>query len=824
MGIEIKKDFRTNYLLDTNILLNGFEEFLHEHSNCGVIISGISLAELDKIKSQTNEAGHKARIAIQKIFELKNLGNLNNWLLIDQNKNISLKVELEYSHQAYSKHTTNDDLLLKVLEYSNTNYGFTILCTNDINLSIKAEALSFTSKQFIPNPDLLKYTGHIELYVDDAVIDLVHRLSKLSIIKNVRDTGSSSKTWAEFDYSTNTISTEQDLYENQCITLISTSNIKKQALTIYKKGFVNKLRFGEGKVLGNISAKNRQQKYFFEILMDDSIKIVAVNAKLGSGKAQPLHSKILTPKGFTTMGEIKVGDKVFGRDGLPTTVTNIFPQGIKENYRITFQDGRTVECCDEHLWTYSTTYQKNKNRETTNSLKYIIEQYKYNTDNPSHIWIKNTMPIQYEEKEYEIDPYLLGLLLGDGYLPKVGSTCMSTSEPDIIEKITKLLPSGFTIKKQKGDNYSYPIVSIDGINYKRSTRHVKDMFEDLGLLGLKSHEKFIPEQYLRGSVEQRLSLLKGLIDTDGSTDTKFRIRYSTTSESLKNNIIELCNSLGIQVRTRVDSREGRRDCYDINLITNQVVFSSNKHMEKYNVYLQNLPNLKGTHKNTHVKITNIEHIGQCEMQCITVDNQDHIYITDGHIPTHNSYAATAVGLEKTMEQNIYDKILYVKPLEAMGGKDIGFLPDDKNSKLLQGYAGTINNILENIFAKSEKQTKNSNSQNQLSNAEYLLQKGLLSVEAPTFMRGMSYYKTYIIIDEASNISQTDIKNLLGRCGELSKVIIIGDSDQIDNPNLNSSQNGLTYAINKLKGSELFATILLDRSVRSDVAQTVADRL
>ena len=551
--------------------------------------------------------------------------------------------------------------------------------------------------------------------------------------------------------------------------------------------------------------------------MDDTIPIVAVNSPAGTGKAQPLYSKILTENGWKNMGSICVGDNVFGRDGKLAKVTNIYPQGIKDNYRVIFEDGRVVECCDEHLWTYSSISQKRTGSESTDTLKHIIGKYKYNTDNPNCVWIKNIKPIQYNEKKYEISPYLLGVLLGDGFLPETGSVCFSTGEEDIVERVARHLPDGFTIKKQKGDNYTYPIIDINGIQRKKSDRHVKTMLKDLGLLGLKSHEKFIPEEYLFGSPEQRIELLKGLIDTDGSVDEKFRIRYSTTSERLRDSVIELCNSLGIQVRVRIDSREGRRDCYELRLITKEVVFSSKKHMKKYETYLENSKD-KLKHKNTYVKIKKIEYIGKCEMQCIAVDNDDHIYITDGHIPTHNTFITAVVGLQKVLEEGNYEKILYVKPMEAMGGKDIGFLPDSKNSKLLGGYSGTIANILENIFTKREKQyTKQSY-------AEDLIERGQLQVEAMTFMRGMSYYKTFMIIDEASNISKKDIKNILTRCGEGSKCCVIGDCAQLDNNKLTQLDNGLQHSIENLKGSELFGTIRLDKSVRSDVAQLCVDRL
>jgi len=183
-----------------------------------------------------------------------------------------------------------------------------------------------------------------------------------------------------------------------------------------------------------------------------------------------------------------------------------------------------------------------------------------------------------------------------------------------------------------------------------------------------------------------------------------------------------------------------------------------------------------------------------------------------------SFLTTVVGLQKVLEDNVYDKIIYVKPLEPMGGKDIGYLPSSKNDKLLGGYAGTLINILENIFAKREKQY------NKLSYVDDLMEKGYLQVEAPTFMRGMSYINTFVIVDEASNLNASDIKNICTRCGENSRIFLIGDGLQLDNSKVNVFDNGLQHVIENLKGSELFGTIQLDKSVRSDVAQLCVDKL
>jgi PhoH-like ATPase len=186
--------------------------------------------------------------------------------------------------------------------------------------------------------------------------------------------------------------------------------------------------------------------------------------------------------------------------------------------------------------------------------------------------------------------------------------------------------------------------------------------------------------------------------------------------------------------------------------------------------------------------------------------------------TGKSFLAVSAALELVLERREYEKILYIKPLVAMGGEDIGFLPDSKINKLLNGYSGTLVNILENIFEKREKSYVKS------SYAEDLIEKGVLQVEAPTYMRGMSYPNTIMIIDECENISVKDIKNICTRCGKNSKIFLLGDGKQTDVNKLDEFNNGLQHVIDKLKGQNIFGTVKLDKSVRSDVAQICVDLL
>src|SRR5262249_17320832 len=130
-------------------------------------------------------------------------------------------------------------------------------------------------------------------------------------------------------------------------------------------------------------------------------------------------AKILTPKGWKKMGELCVGDEVFGADGKPHKITGVYPQGEKEVFKVTFTDGTSTECCKEHLWDIETPNSKKKNRRgwkrKTYQLQDFCDDLKYENGS-SKYFIPITSPVEFEENQLPLDPYLLGLLIGDGGL------------------------------------------------------------------------------------------------------------------------------------------------------------------------------------------------------------------------------------------------------------------------------------------------------------------------------------------------------------------------------------------------------------------------
>ena len=292
-------------------------------------------------------------------------------------------------------------------------------------------------------------------------------------------------------------------------------------------------------------------------------------AHSGSGKSLPNYTLIPTPDGYRRVGDIRPGDYLFGQNGKPTKVLMIHPQQEqKEIWKITFKDGRTAECCKDHLWEYR--YRgHHKWLYRTESIEQIYNRVggDFHRKNDGYfVDIKINKAVEYPEKKLMVDPYVMGAIIGNGYL---GDKMLEYSSGDdlVPNEISRCLGDIECIRRDDKYEYKY-IFKKDGKTLKTSD-FLKDYPE---LIGTHSYDKFIPKDYLIASKEQRLALLQGLLDTDGSIGKdKGRVSFSTTSPQLKDDVVELCRSLGYIATVRVDNRTKYKSgvCYSIGILTSK---------------------------------------------------------------------------------------------------------------------------------------------------------------------------------------------------------------------------------------------------------------
>ncbi|MFL6187563.1 MAG: ATP-dependent DNA helicase RecG, partial [Actinomycetes bacterium] len=181
-----------------------------------------------------------------------------------------------------------------------------------------------------------------------------------------------------------------------------------------------------------------------------------LQGEVGSGKAQPIHSLVLTPSGFKRMGAIEVGDEVVNPTGEITVVTGVFPQGLRDTWRVVLSDGTSVECDDEHLWLVKTSCGWHRGDtahvKTTQELRGDLTK----RNGSSKWYIPVAAPVELEcGEERPLDPYLLGLLLGDGSFR--ANLRFSTADEQIVEAVSETLPPDCYLKRDPSRPYDYLI-------------------------------------------------------------------------------------------------------------------------------------------------------------------------------------------------------------------------------------------------------------------------------------------------------------------------------------------------------------------------------
>lgn len=352
----------------------------------------------------------------------------------------------------------------------------------------------------------------------------------------------------------------------------------------------------------------------------DAVHKIAIQATadtvMNSGDGpQPLYSKVLTPAGFVEMKDVQVGMEICGTNGTIQKVLGVFPKGEREIFEVSFSNDRIVECCEDHLWTV--TRATNKCPLQTKATKELFRDYvtyKKNGNVQHRYFTPRTIVEFMENEELPLDPYLVGVLLGDGSLSGSGSIeiWLGAKKEHVISKLR--LPEGLSLTSTFVSSKNAFRVKIKGTDTEGRTAH--DLVNRMGLLGTLSGTKFIPRSYLYSSQESRVKLLEGMIDTDGHINKRGAIEFSSVSKELAYDFVELCRGLGKTASIRLHDRKSSDKSYSMKSIYRVSVTKGPKYGDK-------IEKIVATGRMTL-------------MQCIKVSNPDNLYITDGYITTHNT--------------------------------------------------------------------------------------------------------------------------------------------------------------------------------------------
>ncbi|HUO65103.1 MAG TPA: replicative DNA helicase, partial [Terriglobales bacterium] len=369
-------------------------------------------------------------------------------------------------------------------------------------------------------------------------------------------------------------------------------------------------------------------------LQDGDLIIIAGRPSMG--KAQPLDAKVKTLRGWKRMGDLEIGDALASIDGQASMVTGIYPKGERQVYRVTFSDGRSTECCDEHLWRVHYRSWPEPRVVDTRKLQEMLGRKRYQ----HRLWIDQVSGDFGHTQPLPIDPWILGAMIGDGHLGG-GSPMFCTAAEEMLERMRERL--GEEMELLQNSNYNWRIANARPAGVNRlggRANPVTQALRFLGLWNLGSHEKFIPRVYLDARRSARLALLQGLLDTDGWVEAFNAVRYCTTSPQLAKDVAELVRSLGGWCTTRPkrttfthkgEKKEGRT-AYVLNI----------HHHDPRSLFLLSdkqarLP--ERYERSTRPVVISVEPTRVTQTQCITVSHPTRLYVTDDYVVTHNSSLA-----------------------------------------------------------------------------------------------------------------------------------------------------------------------------------------
>jgi phosphate starvation-inducible protein PhoH and related proteins len=362
------------------------------------------------------------------------------------------------------------------------------------------------------------------------------------------------------------------------------------------------------------------------------------------GRAQPVSSPVLTPDGFRPIGDLQIGDLVIGSNGEPTVVLGVYPQGEKEIFRVSAQDGASTLACGDHLWAVTTPDDRRRGKpsrilKTTDMIGNLRAAHQHRYELPVL-----SGPVRFPAQDVPMDPYALGLLLGDGCLTGSTTPSFATGDPELAVALAERLP-GMRVRHKSGPDYVLNRIRQAGESVTIANP-VTAITRELGLCGARSDSKFIPAMYLYNTAEVRLALLQGLLDTDGGPvpqlNRSCRIHYTTTSPRLRDDVTFLVRSLGgvVYGRTRLAAGRipGRANgrpvlyrhdayCLDLRLPLNLEPFRLRRKLEKYEASGGGRPMRF---------VTKIEPAGCAEAVCIQVAASDSLYVTEDFLVTHNT--------------------------------------------------------------------------------------------------------------------------------------------------------------------------------------------
>lgn len=349
-------------------------------------------------------------------------------------------------------------------------------------------------------------------------------------------------------------------------------------------------------------------------------------------------------------GDLQVGDKVFNRFGQPVTVTQVFHYKNCKMLEVELTDGRTILADPEHLWQYKSRFGNGSKKWKVADTKTLMEKNanKYYNNGRNAANVKFVIPmnqaVQWSERNYRLHPYVLGVAVGNGCLTD-SIFSISSSDEDCIKRCADLIGAEDYFENKHNYTWYFHTGEI-AHNGKKACFQTKNVLTEVPeLVGVKSGQKFIPDIYKTGSVDQRWWLIRGLFDTDGTIDDsngRYNVSYSSTSEKLVYDIQDVLYSLGVSSSVNCCKRDGKSDEYHLH------VKIGNNDKEKF-FWISRKRDIAMEAKKADLNKKRIKKFGEVigirdiretnivkDATCIMVDDDEHLYQAGQFIVTHNT--------------------------------------------------------------------------------------------------------------------------------------------------------------------------------------------
>jgi phosphate starvation-inducible protein PhoH len=564
-------------------------------------------------------------------------------------------------------------------------------------------------------------------------------------------------------------------------TEVGTSEVNHVAESMKRKPDRASRSSGEAVKLGNgrksIVPKGQvQQEYIQAILSHD------VTFGVGPAGCHRKGQKVLMYDGTLKVVEcVRAGDQLMGPDSTPRNVLSLC-HGYEDMVEITPKKGQPWVVNQNHILTLKHTYKKSGGK------YYSLDEVKDVSISDVMEWGRSKkrehklfrVPVNFcGTGKLPLEPYFLGLLLGDGSFqgtPKI-TTTSSVIESEVRRQADIF---GLSVVMHDSDGERTPSYSMCASTQPYPKNPISQALSDLGLQGFKCEDKFIPHCYKTASKENRLAILAGILDTDGSLDRSGVFDLVSKSKSIIDDTSFIARSLGFACYPKPcfkKAQTGDGDTYYRLCISGNLSEIPTRLPNKQAAPRKQRKSVLHTGFSLR-RLPTEEYFGFC----LDGDNR---YLLDDFTVTHNTgktYLAMAVACSALLAGK-YKKIILTRPAVEAGEK-LGFLPGDLAEKV-NPYLRPLYDALGDMVDKEK--------------AEELIQKGTIEVAPLAFMRGRTLNNAFVILDEAQNTTADQMKMFLTRLGYGSKAVVTGDVTQIDLPH--NQRSGLADAVGLIKNVE-----------------------